>query len=105
MKVRAHKSADKGPNKPIEVHINEEFTIVLGSNPTTGYRWEAKFDREYVELARKEFELNSEAMGGGGKEKFEFIGLRGGETRVELIYKRPWEDKPIKTTSFSIRIR
>lgn len=89
----------------IEVQKNERFTIELDSNPTTGYRWEANYDKNSIELIRQRFELSSERIGAGGKEKFDFIALRNGETKMDMTYKRSWEDRPIETKSFIVRIR
>ncbi len=84
--------------------LGEEFVIILDSNPTTGYKWELKFHENIIALLRKGFEQQSDGIGSGGKEKFEFKGLKDGETDIKMIYKRPWENKTIKTSIFKIRI-
>jgi inhibitor of cysteine peptidase len=94
----------KAKNELIEVRHNEEFEIELDSNPTTGFTWEANFDKNMIELKRKVFDRSSGEIGAGGKEKFCFSGLRIGETTVQMIYKRPWEDSPLKKISFKIKI-
>lgn len=33
--------------------LNVEFTLSLESNPTTGYVWEATFDRAFLELKKR----------------------------------------------------
>ncbi|UCE36942.1 MAG: protease inhibitor I42 family protein [Thermoplasmata archaeon] len=89
----------------IEIACSEEFTITLDSNPTTGYVWKAEFDGNYIELLGKTFEQRSSGIGSGGKENFQFKGVKDGETSIKMICKRTWEDEPIKTKSFLVSIK
>lgn len=88
----------------IKVKINDEFYIELDSNPTTGYRWEAKFDENYIDLKKKKYSPSSDRIGAGGKVKFDFQTLKTGETKIELAYKRLWERDPIKKKLIIVRI-
>ncbi len=89
----------------IEVRKNETFTIAMDSNPTTGYRWETTFNKGSIELVGKSFKPSSERIGAGGEERFEFRAREKGEIKVEMICKRPWEERPINTKTFVIRVR
>ena len=89
----------------IEVRKKEEFSIVLDSNPTTGYRWEANFDSEIIKLIRKEFTQLRDGIGAKGKERFDFMALSEKETCITMVYKRQWEDKTINTKLFTIKVR
>ena len=91
-------------NETINVRSNEEFTIVLDSNPTTGYRWEARFESPAISLVRRGFEPEKKWIGGGGREKFVFAVHGSGEVKLKMIYKRPWEKRPVKTKSFTVKI-
>ncbi len=85
--------------------LNKEFILTLDSNPTTGYNWEAQFDKNILELKEKTFEPSPTGLiGAGGKEKFVFIPVKTGETTIKLMYKRPWEDKPIEEKKFRFKI-
>ena len=85
--------------------LNLDFTIMLGSNPTTGYVWEATFDSDLLKLKKKDF-LASDAVsvGSGGKEIFTFLPLKTGKTEILMIRKRPWESTSIEERVFPILI-
>ncbi len=89
----------------MDVRLNKDFTLSLESNPTTGYRWEATFDSTHLLLKRKDFEASDpRSIGTGGTEKFTFVPIKTGETEITMIYKRPWESKPAKESSYSLII-
>lgn len=92
-------------DEEIEVAVKEVFTITLDSNPTTGYRWEVKYDDSFFELIFRKFNQLSEGIGRAGQEIFEFRGLTPCETKVEMIYKREWEEKPLKTISIRVKVK
>ena len=93
--------------KTLEVKANEEFSITLESNPTTGYSWEVEFDNNYLELTNKEFieSASGGLIGSGGKEIFDFLVLEPGEVEITFSYLRPWEEEAIKKTIYQIIIR
>ncbi len=53
----------------ISIGINQEFVIALGSNPTTGYSWQASYDETMLELV-------------GGESTHE-----AGKTEITMVYK------------------
>jgi len=73
--------------------LGKSFTISLVSNPTTGYRWEARFDRDYLELISNDFVSDSNLIGAPGVESFELKAIKQGQTELSMIYKRSWEDQ------------
>lgn len=97
------------PERGINIRVDQQFTIALDSNPTTGYRWEAQFDESLLRLVETKFEPGEPARPGiygvGGKERFTFQGLRQGKTYVTLSYKRPWEEEPIEQRMFTVNIK
>jgi inhibitor of cysteine peptidase len=95
------------PDIPIEVKLNQCFTISLESNPSTGYAWTAEYDFSMIEQHHEQkFKLKSKDIGGGGVELFDFIAKKKGEAILKMKYKRPWERKPvsIKEFTFSVHI-
>jgi len=80
----------------IDIGVNQEFVIALGSNPTTGYGWQESYDQNMLELVEKTYELGEEAkqglIGAGGVDYFRFKPLKIGESEITLVYKRPWEE-------------
>jgi inhibitor of cysteine peptidase len=89
----------------IQSKLNLEFSIALDSNPTTGYRWDAKFDPKRLKLVEKSFQPSGTgAIGLGGRERFSFVPIKPGETQVVMVYKRPWESVEIDKKIFPISV-
>jgi predicted secreted protein len=89
----------------IKARNGEPFNITLDSNPTTGYRWYADYDYGLMKLDDQSFEREpSGAIGGGGREIFTFTPLRSGETRISMVYRRPWENIASDVRSFQVLI-
>lgn len=85
------------------VRLNSEFKISLESNPTTGYKWEAKFDENFLKLQADTFFKPSEPrIGQGGTQTFEFLPVKSGETIVEFLYKRSWEKQQAQTKQYKV---
>lgn len=97
--------ADAG--QKIEIGVGGQFIVVLESNPTTGYRWEADFDESFIKLVQDEFEpdeVEEGMVGVGGKQRFTFEGLKTGETELTLTYKRSWEEDFAEQKVFVVSI-
>jgi inhibitor of cysteine peptidase len=83
---------------PIRVGVGERFTVVLASNPSTGYEWALgegfpaaalrEVGSEYV-ADRSRF--SPPANGAGGRERWTFEAVEAGEVTLPLVYHRPWE--------------
>ena len=86
------------------VQVGDTYKLLLDSNPTTGYKWFAEFDENFLELVDQRYQLDSSAVGAGGKEVIVFRGIAAGVAEVVLTYKRPWEDEALKTESFNINV-
>jgi len=99
------------PAQEINAKVNQDFIIALGSNPTTGYSWQADYDVGMLELVGGEstYETGAQAgqglVGAGGTEYFTFKALKAGSTDVTLVYVRPWEEESIEQRVFSINIK
>ena len=105
-KVAAETYTD--PGRTITVGRGEQFLIALGSNPTTGYGWQAGYDENMLKLVAKTYEPSDKpkgVLGTGGIEFFRFQALKPGETRVDIVYKRPWEEQSIAQKSFLVIIK
>ena len=82
--------------------------LALGSNPTTGFRWEASFDDTTLKLVDKTYEPRSAPagmVGVGGTEYFRFRALRTGETVITMIYQRSWEKQLADRKRFTVTIK
>jgi len=93
--------------QPINIGVNQEFTIALGSNPTTGYSWQESHDESFLELVAKSYQPGAEAkeiVGAGGTEYFQFKALKPGETELVMTYKRSWEEESLEQLVFTVNI-
>ncbi len=103
--VKTH--TDSG--QAISIGVNQEFVIALGSNPTTGYRWQESHDENMLKLMESKYELGKEAkpgvVGAGGVEYFRFKALLVGKTEITLVYKRPWEAESLDQKVFIVNIK
>jgi len=84
------------PGQTVNIGVNQEFIIALGSNHTTGYSWQASYDQTMLELVGGDSEYKEEAeegvVGGGGVEYFRFKALKAGQTEITMVYQQPWEE-------------
>lgn len=86
----------RDPSVPIVVEKGEEFTVVLESNPTTGYRWMLlkELDEKIITLQKMEYEEpKTDLLGAPGEERWTFKAEGLGRTTIELKYARPWEEE------------
>ena len=98
------------PTQPIDIKAGEQFMITLDSNPTTGYSWEASFDKNMLDQVNSDYKQDQSKpgiVGVGGKHTFIFKGLKTGSTQIKLLYKRPWEQQSAdaKTSIFNVTIK
>ena len=97
----------------VEVAAGRTLILTLESNPTTGYRWEVVEAKDAVlrQVGEAEFtvasELDPPPPGTGGVEVFRFEAFEAGETLLELVYHRPWEEgvEPLETYSIRVKVR
>jgi inhibitor of cysteine peptidase len=78
----------------IKVEVNAEFSLTLAANPTTGYSWEADYDKDLLELVKDDYQADQTTeglVGSGGTQFYQFKALKAGQTQILLTYLRPWE--------------
>jgi inhibitor of cysteine peptidase len=91
--------------------VNEELTVALESNPTTGYSWKYDYDKTILNLVNEEYKADSKAdkqlVGAGGTQLTKFKALKSGQTAVTFTYRRSWEQPSSedKTQIFNITIK
>jgi inhibitor of cysteine peptidase len=94
----------------VEVDTGQILVLTLESNPTTGFRWQVVEVQEAVlgPKGEAEFEvasaLDPPPPGTGGVEIFRFEAVEAGETLLELVYHRPWEEGVEPLETFSVRV-
>lgn len=101
------------PSKPIIVNrSNPTFTIIVKSNPTTGYSWTIKnYDPNLISPVSHKFipPENNKLMGAPGYEEWTFKiqpanFITSQTTNIVLAYMRPWEKQDLLTTNFKVII-
>ena len=94
---------------PIKVAVGENFSIVLESNQTTGYKWQfsKSINTTILEFQGSEYEADDTGMvGAGGEEIWYFKAIAPGMTMIVLKYVRPWEKDmyPLESKTFIINV-
>jgi predicted secreted protein len=98
------------PAFPIEVGVNDEFTIMLSSNPSTGHHWEITnpLDESKVTLIKKEFfGRGCMTAGAGGTDLWRFRAKSEGATEISMGHFHPYDrlhERPGPLVTYSIRI-
>lgn len=92
--------------RTIKVGPGDTVEIVLDSNPTTGYQWEAlPWDTEVIEQIDKPvYKSRSKAIGSGGELTFYFKALSTGQAPLKFIYFRAFEKDVPPIKSFQVTI-
>ncbi|MCP4180045.1 MAG: protease inhibitor I42 family protein [bacterium] len=87
-----------------EGKTGDTFTILLKSNPTTGYSWKVlKFDKKIIELVDSKYTSNSKLIGASGNRQYIFKILAPGKAKLKLVYKREWEKTaPLRTFNINV---
>lgn len=107
-------SAELQPTNPetaIKAGAGKEFTLVLASNPTTGYHWEivGELDGAVVEFVGQDYQSTSEPglVGGGGLDIWTFKAVGEGETTITLGHYPPSNDPvdPEETQTFTVVVK
>jgi predicted secreted protein len=94
----------------IETTVDMSFTIILDSNPTTGYQWQIakQMDTGLVELIDSWYIApETDLVGAPGHEEWRFKAVKEGKAIISFEYVRPWEkgELPVQTESFIVIIR
>ncbi len=92
------------PANVIHAQVNVEFTIVVESNLTTGYSWYPHYNEEVLELIGSDFTSAGSAMDTGGVQIFRFLPKKIAKEKIQMTYKRPWEQKPKEEIVYNIWI-
>jgi inhibitor of cysteine peptidase len=107
----AQANAFTEPNQVINTGVNQEFTIALGSNISTGYSWQVAYDEKALTLVENTYKeqdnTGKQIVGAAGTEYFNFKAMSKGETKVTFTYQRPWEQPSAEdqTLVFTINVK
>lgn len=88
----------------------DKLIITLQENPTTGYSWNVKMDKDGIlKLESDEYKSNDTSgniAGAGGEHVWVFKGLSKGDVVITFSYYRPWEDvnTAVETKTFTVNV-
>jgi len=94
----------------VEVELDKLLAVTLESNPSTGYQWEFIENndailKQFGQTEYKPAENSNPRVGGGGWDIFRFKAVSAGQTSLEFVYHRSWEDaEPLKTFSIQVTV-
>ena len=91
--MAVHRLGKDDDGTTVRAAVGDVVTIALPSNPTTGYRWVgAGADGDAGEPVESRFSPGGGGIGGGGEQLVQLRVARPGRRRLELVYRRPWEE-------------
>jgi inhibitor of cysteine peptidase len=88
----------------ITVKKGQEFTIIVESNPTTGYQWIPTFNTSIINLISHNFQPSAKLIGSSGADVFTFKAVNYGTGSLKMLYKRSWEKDFVKEKVFAINV-
>jgi inhibitor of cysteine peptidase len=90
----------------IELNIGEKFEIILPENPSTGFRWNLVSNGEPAcKLLDNSFVPSSGSPGSSGNHSWQFQAVQEGLGKIELVYRRSWEQNKRPAQSFTLSLR
>ena len=102
--------SNTNPEKPIHCRVGETFSIILDSNPSTGYQWRLanSSDGGLLKLIGSKYRASKIKLEGtGGKEIWSFEALSVAQKTIVFEYVRPCEEdkEPVKRMTFMVNIQ
>jgi inhibitor of cysteine peptidase len=91
-----------GADNILRLAPGESKTIALKENPSTGYVWrvdrEASSNLDILRIADSGFSRpeSGPPIGQPGVHRWTISAISKGRARIEFIYERPWEHRPVK---------
>lgn len=87
----------------------QQFKVEIDANRSTGFQWELgkPLDAAVLTLVDTRYEQAPNASPGeGGKEVWTFAAVAPGWAKIQLLYRRPWEDMaPARILVYSVDVR
>lgn len=96
----------KDNGRRIQLRVEDQFTLTLRTNPSTGYSWKVVSSGEPVirQLGEAEFTPDSHMAGAGGTERYTFRADNAGTAALKLVYVRPWEKDAEPVNTFAVTL-
>jgi predicted secreted protein len=91
------------PDTVIRTRLGDEFSVEQENYTGGGYSWETESDPEYLSLKDHIVDPGSTGpIGGGGCERFMFLALKKGTTKITFRLRRVWEARPERIAEYQI---
>jgi len=98
-------------SKEVKGPVEGALTLILCSNPSTGFEWESAeiSDTTVLKQAHHEYAGPEEGQtppppGTAGQEIWTFMALETGESTISLAYSQPWEDGLKADWTFELKV-
>ena len=91
----------------VELKSGDTLIVKLEGNPSTGFAWEVVSADIAVLEQEGEFEFEAEKPGmpgSGGTLTFTFKAASRGQTDLQLVYHRPWEEDSPPSQTFDVTV-
>ncbi len=90
----------------VNLGIDDVFEIELEGNASTGYLWEiVGYDSTVIKRTGDvKFVPEDDRTGSGGTYVYSFQTIAAGQTWLEMVYKRRWEEHKLHDKTFRIKI-
>ena len=97
-------ASDSG--RTVTLASGTHFKVQLASNATTGYAWELRALDETIvaQVGDQYIAPNSDLVGAGGAEEWEFAAQAAGTTTLQMEYRRSWETDTPAPETFELTI-
>lgn len=102
---------DAGSDCPVRLQVGQTLTLMLPSNPSTGYRWQpGKLTSGALRSLGPEVYSDPEhvgIVGSAGQSTWRFQAMAVGEERLLLVYQQPWapEVEPVQRFDCHVQVR
>lgn len=100
---------DNGCGSATELNVGDTLDLVLDGNPSTGFTWEVGFYAQPIvkPLGEPEYQPGSNLLGAGGTYTFQFRAIGEGQTKITMIYHRPFakDSTDIKTCEVTVTVK
>ena len=101
--------SEQDQGRAVELAVGDTLTARLSGNPSTGFNWELASPSTPVlqQLGDRVQEPTSTGVVGASETiVFRFRAAAAGETRLALVYRRPFESgPPARTFDLGVRVR
>jgi C1A family cysteine protease len=87
--------------RQVELDKSHVLVVNLEANPSTGYSWQVEANKVLRQVGEAEFKA-TDRLGAPTTQVLRFQAIASGQTTLNLVYRRPWENVDSKTFSINV---